>query len=167
MSELFVYFSIISGLIMGSIVYFIRMKSTKKPMSIRKIVLPPIMMSTGALMYIYEPFRLSPLEILESIVLGLVFSVILIVTTKFEVRDDDIYLIQNKLFPIILVSLLVIRTVIKWLLSETFDPMTLAGMFFLVGFSMIVPWRISMYFKYIKLKDKRELNLKEKRERTQ
>ena len=167
MSELFVYFSIISGLIMGSIVYFIRMKSTKKPMSIRKIVLPPIMMSTGALMYIYEPFRLSSLEIVESIVLGLVFSVILIVTTKFEVRDDDIYLIQNKLFPIILVSLLVIRTVIKWLLSETFDPMTLAGMFFLVGFSMIVPWRISMYFKYIKLKDKRELNLKEKRERTQ
>ena len=71
MSELFVYFSIISGLIMGSIVYFIRMKSTKKPMSIRKIVLPPIMMSTGALMYIYEPFRLTPLEILESIVLGL------------------------------------------------------------------------------------------------
>ena len=154
MSELFVYFSIISGLIMGSIVYFIRMKSTKKPMSIRKIVLPPIMMSTGALMYIYEPFRLSSLEIVESIVLGLVFSVILIVTTKFEVRDDDIYLIQNKLFPIILVSLLVIRTVIKWLLSETFDPMTLAGMFFLVGFSMIVPWRISMYFKYQNLKDK-------------
>ena len=61
---------------------------------------------------------------------------------------------RSKLFPVILISLLIIRSVGKFFLSDSIDPGQLAGMFFLLAFSMIVPWRIAMYVKYKKLKDR-------------
>ncbi|PXA44914.1 cytochrome C biogenesis protein CcdC, partial [Staphylococcus pseudintermedius] len=33
------------------------------------------------------------------------------------------------------------------------DPGELAGMFFLLAFSMLVPWRLAMLYRYKKIKD--------------
>ena len=69
---------------MGIVVIVIRMKAQKFPVNEKKIILPPIFMSTGALMYVIPYFRLT--EILESIILGVIFSSVLIWTSHFEVR---------------------------------------------------------------------------------
>ena len=47
-------------------------------------------MSTGALMYVIPYFRLTG-EILESIILGVIFSSVLIWTSHFEVQGGGIY----------------------------------------------------------------------------
>jgi len=91
------------------------------------------------------------MEILEAVVVGMFFSIFLIYTSNFVVKDNLIYMKRSKLFPLILISLLIIRSVMKFYLSSTIHPGELAGMFFLLAFSMIVPWRIAMYFKYKKL----------------
>ena len=54
---------------------------------------------------------------------------------------------RSKAFPIILISLLIIRTLIKIFISSKIDPGEI-GMFFLLAFSMIVPWRLAMLYKY-------------------
>lgn len=59
---------------------------------------------------------------------------------------------RSKAFPIILISLLLIRTLLKIFISNKIDPGEIGGMFFLLGFSMIVPWRLAMLYKYKKLK---------------
>ena len=59
------------------------MKAAKKPASAKKILLPPLFMSTGALMYIFPEFRLTPMEIFESIAVGMLFSILLI--KKFQI----------------------------------------------------------------------------------
>ena len=59
---------------------------------------------------------------------------------------------RSKAFPIILISLLLIRTVIKIFISNQIDPGEIAGMFFLLAFCMIVPWRIAMLYKFKKVK---------------
>jgi len=113
--------------------------------------LPPIFMSSGALMYFVPEFRLTPMEILEAVVVGMLFSILLIKTSKFEIRDNDIYLKRSKAFIFILVGLLAVRLLLKSILSSTIDVGQLSGMFFLLAFSMIVPWRLAMYISYKKL----------------
>ncbi len=72
-------------------VMFLRFKAAKKPVTKKKIILPPIFMSTGAMMYFLPEFRLTSLEIVEAITVGLIFSIFLIKTTKFEIRSEQIY----------------------------------------------------------------------------
>ncbi|WP_338447763.1 cytochrome c biogenesis protein CcdC [Niallia oryzisoli] len=135
---------------------FVRMKAAKKPASVKKILLPPLFMSTGAFMYVVPQFRLTPMEIMESIVVGMLFSILLIKTSKFEIKDQDIYLKRSRAFIFILIGLLVVRIAAKLVLSTTIDFGELSGMFFLLAFSMIVPWRLAMYRNYQKLS--KELN---------
>ncbi|WP_323702467.1 CcdC family protein [Mammaliicoccus sp. Dog046] len=150
---MYVLFSVVIAALMGLAVIVVRMKAQNYPTNTRKIVLPPFFMATGALMYVVPYFRLDGGEIVEAMLVGLFFSLFLIFTSNFEIKDNQIYMKRSKLFPFILISLLIIRTVGKFFLSDSIDPGQLAGMFFLLAFSMIVPWRIAMYFKYKKLKD--------------
>lgn len=143
--------SSVGAAFMAVSVVFIRLKAAKKPTNAKKIILPPIFMSTGALMYVLPQFRLTPMEILEAVLVGMLFSIFLIKTSKFEIRENDIYLKRSKAFVFILIGLLVIRIAMKSILSATIDIGQLSGMFFLLAYSMIVPWRVAMYRDYRKL----------------
>ncbi|CAC6135051.1 membrane protein [Staphylococcus aureus] len=149
---LYLIFSIIVALFMGTLVIVIRMKAQNYPVNEKKIVLPPFFMATGALMYVVPYFRLTGSEMLEAFIIGLLFSTVLIWTSRFEVKGTEIYMKRSKAFPVILISLLVIRTVMKIFISNEIDPGELGGMFFLLAFCMIVPWRVAMLYKYKKLK---------------
>lgn len=147
--------STIMAILMGSFVMFIRLRAQKKPVTTKKILIPPFAMSTGALMFIFEPFRVSSLQILEAVGIGLLFSLLLIFTSKFEIRDDAIYMKQSKAFPFILVGLLVLRVILKLVFAESLDVGELAGMFWILAFAMIFPWRIGMLIRYKKLEKAR------------
>ncbi|MGO2108278.1 MAG: CcdC family protein [Staphylococcus equorum] len=149
---LYLVISIIFAFIIGLGAIFVRMKAQNFPVNEKKIILPPFFMATGALMYVVPYFRLTGLEIVECIILGIAFSTILIWTSKFETQGSEIYMKRSKAFPIILISLLLIRTLLKIFISNKIDPGEIGGMFFLLGFSMIVPWRLAMLYKYKKLK---------------
>ncbi|MEQ6070526.1 CcdC protein domain-containing protein [Staphylococcus saccharolyticus] len=148
----YLIFSIAVAFLMGTIVIVIRMKAQKFPVNQKKIILPPIFMATGALMYIVPYFRLTGMEMLESLILGVLFSTVLIWTSRFEVKGSEIFMRRSKAFPVILISLLIIRTVIKIFISSEINPGEIAGMFFLLAFCMIVPWRLAMLYKYKKLR---------------
>ncbi|WP_226681394.1 CcdC family protein [Sutcliffiella horikoshii] len=151
MINLYTVLSTIFAVCMALLVLFIRMKAAKKPSSVKKIVLPPIFMSTGALMFLFPEFRVSSLQIVEALTVGAIFSIFLIKTSKFEMKDNDIYLKRSKAFVFILLGLLAIRVVMKLVLSTQIDIGELTGMFWLLAFGMIVPWRIAMYVKYKKI----------------
>lgn len=154
--ELMLIATTVGALGMGILAIFVRSKSAKKPASAKKIILPPLFMSTGALMFIFPFFRVAPLQIVEALAVGMLFSTVLIWTSKFEVRDGDIYLKRSKAFVFILIGLLLIRLVGKVVLSDTIDVGELGGMFWLLAFGMIVPWRLAMYMQYRKLQQKLE-----------
>ncbi|MGP3561068.1 MULTISPECIES: CcdC family protein [Geobacillus] len=139
------------AIVMTCFVFFVRMKASEKPTNAKKIILPPLFMSTGALMFIDPVFRVTRGELIEAVVLGLFFSLFLIKTSKFEIRGNDIYLKRSKAFVWILLSLIAIRFGLKTYLGRTIDYGQLSGMFYLLAFSMIVPWRIAMYVSYKKL----------------
>ncbi|WP_053362220.1 cytochrome c biogenesis protein CcdC [Bacillus sp. FJAT-27251] len=147
----YVLLSTIGAIGMGTLAMIVRMKAAKKPASAKKIILPPIFMSTGALMFIFPMFRVSFLQVMEALAIGMLFSILLIRTSKFEIRNQDIYLKRSKAFIYILVGLLAVRIIAKMVLSATIDVGELGGMFWILAFGMIVPWRIAMYLEYKKL----------------
>lgn len=146
-----VLISSIIAICMAVAVMFIRIKSSAKPATAKKIILPPIFMSTGALMFFVPMFRVTGAEFLEAITVGMFFSIFLIKTSKFEIRGNDIYLKRSKAFVFILIGLLVLRIGMKTILSSSIDYGSLSGMFWILAFGMIVPWRVAMYLSFRKL----------------
>lgn len=138
----------IMAVFMGIGVIFVRQRASARPLSLNKIVIPPVMMSTGALMYVFPYFRLSGVEILEALIIGLAFSLLLVFTTRYEEKDDELYVKPSKWFIGILFGLLILRLGLKSILSLSISPGEIGGMFFLLAFIMIVVWRLSMLVKY-------------------
>lgn len=132
--ELLFLIASIGAVIMGIVVIFVRKHASKTPLTLKKIIIPPVMMSTGALMYIFPYFRLSWIHIAETIVIGAIFSVVLIITTKYEVKNSELYVRQTKAFPVILMGLLLARIALKYIFSLNTTPGEIGGMFFLLAF---------------------------------
>lgn len=141
----------VGALMMGILAMFVRMKAAKQPATVKKIILPPVFMSTGALMFLVPMFRVTPAQILEAFSVGMLFSILLIRTSKFEVRDNQIYLQRSKAFIYILVGLLLLRLVMKSVLGHYISFGETSGMFFILAFGMILPWRLAMWYSFNKL----------------
>lgn len=144
--------STVMAVVMGVFVMFVRMRASRKPVNEKKIIIPPIAMSTGACMFFFEYFRVAPMQIVEAALAGMLFSIVLIVTSKFEVRDGEIFMKRSKAFFFILIALLAIRVVAKSILSSSIDVGELAGMFWILAFFMILPWRVAMLVQFLRLK---------------
>ncbi|WP_251357281.1 CcdC protein domain-containing protein, partial [Staphylococcus aureus] len=68
--------------VMGIFVTVMRMRAANHPVSAKKIIIPPIAMSTGALMFISPYFRVPLPQVFEAAVVGALFSIVLIMTSK-------------------------------------------------------------------------------------
>lgn len=133
---------------------FVRLKAAEKPASIKKIILPPLFMSTGALMFVFPEFQIKWIEVLEAVGVGIICSIFLIKTSKFEIRDHAIYLIPSKSFVFILFGLLIFRIIVKLAIGSTISLGETSGMFFMLAFGMIATWRLTMLYKYVQLEKK-------------
>ncbi|MDG5789058.1 cytochrome c biogenesis protein CcdC [Evansella sp. AB-P1] len=146
----------IFAVMMALFALFVRAKAMKRPANVKKIIIPPLAMSTGFLMFLYPPTRPTPLELIEAFTVGVIFSIILIKLSSFEIRDNKIYMKRSKAFPFILLGLLAIRIIFKTILGIHFEYEVLAGMFYVLAFGMILPWRIAMLVKFKRVE--KELN---------
>lgn len=105
-------------------------------------------------MFLLPIFRISMLEVLEVLVVGALFSIFLIKSTTFEIRQDKIYVIPSKAFIFILIGLLIVRLIIKQIIGSTISFGETSGMFFLLAYGMILTWRLDMLVRYIQLERK-------------
>lgn len=143
--------STIVAFVMATVMIFIRLKVSKRPTSVKRIILPPIFMSTGALMFLFPEFQVKTSQVIEALALGVLFSILLIKTSKFEIRQEQIYLVPSKAFVFILFGLLIVRIVLKLIIGSTISLGETSGMFFLLAFGMLLSWRIAMLYKYKQL----------------
>jgi membrane protein CcdC involved in cytochrome C biogenesis len=133
-------------------VVFIRLRASSRPVSIMKIIMPPLGMSTGFLMFLYPPMRIPLSWALVAFAVGVVFfSYPLMLTTKFQVEGKQIYARRSKAFIFILLALLVIRIAAHSYIEDLISVYQTGAVFFILAFGMIVPWRMYMYVQYRKL----------------
>ncbi len=113
-------------------------------------------------MFLYEPARPALLQVIEAVLVGFLFSILLMKTTKFEIREEQIYMKRSKAFAFILIGLLLARIVFKLVMGDAIHVEELAGMFFLLAYGMIIPWRISMFLNFKKIQKDLEQATKSK-----
>jgi membrane protein CcdC involved in cytochrome C biogenesis len=126
-----------------------RLRETKRPITARKIVIPPLGMSTGLSMFAYEPTRIPVVWGLTAFAVGALFlSYPLVKTSRLMRKGDEILLIRSKAFLWILLGLLAVRLVLRHYVEERVSPLQTGSLFFLLAFGMIVVWRVSMFREY-------------------
>ncbi len=141
----------ILSVLMAIFVTTMRVKRAKQPTSLKQIVLPPIFMSTGFIMFFYPPLQVDWSYAIESFFLGVVLSLPLIFTTKFEVKGPDIYIKRSKLFIFILLGLFLTRMTMRYFIEEYVSFYEASGFFYIMAIGMIFPWRAAMLFRYLQI----------------
>ncbi|CAH1212940.1 MULTISPECIES: CcdC family protein [Paenibacillus] len=136
-------------LVMALLAIFIRMKASHRPVTIRKILIPPLGMSTGFLMFVVPETHVPWLWALIALLVGwFIFSYPLIRSTKFERINGEIFATRSRSFVFILLGLLAVRLILHEVIQRYVTIPQTGGLFFLLAFGMIVRWRVYMYKHY-------------------
>lgn len=139
-------------IVMGTSMVILRIRATKKPTNAKKILIPPLGMSTGFLMFLFPPTRIPWSWAVLAFLVGMIFLAIpLIITSRFHIVDGEIYLKKSRAFVFILLILLSVRIGLHSYIEQHISIMETAGLFFILAFGMLLPWRLAMYQQYRKL----------------
>ena len=149
--------TLLGTLIGSSAVLAWRVRETRTPVTARKILVPPLGMSTGFLMFLAPPTRVPVAWGLAAFLAGaLLFAYPLVRTSTLARAGDDIVLKRSKAFLWILLGLLAIRLAARDYVEQYIDAVQTGSLFFLLAFGMLLPWRVAMYLRYRALRG--ELN---------
>ncbi|MCY0877182.1 MAG: cytochrome c biogenesis protein CcdC [Firmicutes bacterium] len=129
-------------------VIMVRLQAAKKPTSVRKIIIPPLGMSTGYLMFIFPFMRISWTYGIIAFGVGLLFSIPLIISSHMEVSDGQVYLKRSPAFIVVLLVLLIVRLGLHSYIEKYVTIPQTGAVFFILAFGMLLPWRIAMYLRY-------------------
>jgi membrane protein CcdC involved in cytochrome C biogenesis len=93
----------------------------------------------------------SVTEVLIAFGLGLLFSIPMVMTTNYEVREDNqIYAKKSTAFIFALVGLVIVRLALREYFS-TIDQVTLSLLSLILALGYVGVWRITSYIKFRKI----------------
>ncbi|MGX9135105.1 CcdC protein domain-containing protein [Rummeliibacillus sp. JY-2-4R] len=116
-----------------------------------RILLPLLYMSPAFSVVIQPSVHMTSIEIVVSVIFGIIFSVPLIYTTSYEIREDgNIYAKKSIGFVIALISIFIIRQLVKYYLPGI-DALTLNALSIISLFVYVGLWRIISYTKFKKV----------------
>jgi membrane protein CcdC involved in cytochrome C biogenesis len=116
-----------------------------------RILLPLLYMSPALGVVIQPSVHMTSIEIVVSVIFGIVLSVPLIYTTGYEIREDGkIYAKKSIGFVIALICVFIIRRLVNNFLPHI-DALTLNALSIISLFVYIGLWRIISYTKFKKV----------------
>lgn len=144
--------SIIISALAGLTLIFLRMRAGKRPTNLRKIIIPPLGMATGFIMFAFPQTHIAWFWGLAAFLTGmLIFAFPLIVTTRLERIESKIYVRRSKAFIFIMLTLFVVRLSLHGIVEQYMSIPQTGAVFYLLAFGMIIPWRLAMISDYMRL----------------
>lgn len=129
-----------------------RLRETTRPLTLKRIVIPPVAMSSGFGMFFYPPTRVPLSWALLAFLAGAtLFAVPLVRTSSLSLLDGKVYLKRSRAFLWVLLGLLVVRLVLREQVSHYVTPLQTGSLFFILAFGMIVHWRLNMLSRFRRL----------------
>jgi len=126
-----------------------RVRETKRPVTARKIIIPPLGMSTGFCMFAYAPTRIPLLWGLSAFAVGaLVLSYPLLKSSRLVRVGEVVMLERSPAFLWILLGLVAVRFAARSYIEHYVSPLQTGSIFFVLAFGMILRWRTLMYLEY-------------------
>lgn len=138
---------------MGAVVILAwRVRETATPVTLPKIVIPPLGMSTGLLMFVRPEARVPWLWALTALAVGaLVFAVPLARTSRLTLDGDVVRMQRSRAFLAILLALVAVRLFLRAWVERYVSVFQTGALFFLLAFGAIVRWRVAMLLEYLRL----------------
>lgn len=144
--------SIVISALAGLTLIVLRMRAGKRPTSLRKIIIPPLGMATGFVMFAFSQTHIPWFWGLAAFLTGmLIFAFPLIVTTRLERVKSEIYVRRSKAFVFIMLTLFIIRLSLHSVVEQYMSIPQTGAVFYLLAFGMILPWRLAMISDYMRL----------------
>ena len=141
--------ALVATLVGGAAVVAWRLRETQRPVTAAKILVPPLGMTTGFLMFLVPQTRIPLAWAVAAVLAGaLLLSYPLVRTSKLERSGDAVLLQRSPLFLVILLVLLAVRLAARAWVERYVDAVQTGSVFFLVAYGMLVPWRVTMYLRY-------------------
>jgi len=141
-----------ASIVGAAVIFTWRLRETTRPITARKILIPPLGMSTGFCMFVYPPTRVPPTWGLAAFLVGaLVFCWPLVKTSRLTREGDAIMLKRSRAFLWILLGLVAVRLAARTYVEQLISPLQTGSIFFLLAFGMILPWRVLMFLEYRRL----------------
>ncbi len=133
----------------GAAVLAWRVRETRTPVTTRKIVIPPLGMSTGFGMFLSAQMRVPLTWAIVAFLFGaIVLSWPLARTSSLERQGDVVMMRRSNGFLLILLGLLALRLVLHEYVGALLPPRQTAAIFFILAFGMILRWRVGMYLRF-------------------
>lgn len=137
-------------LLIAMLILWRRIRSMYRPIKGVGIrLLLPILYITPAFALILNPnAHLMWMEVMIAIIVGVILSLPLIWTTRYEMREDhQIYAKKDPSFILAFLLVLAIRFVLRGYFNDM-SPDTLLSLFMIVLMSYAIPWRIISFAKF-------------------
>ena len=126
-----------------------RIREGRTAVTIRKIVIPPLGMSTGFCMFIVPAFRVPWAGAGIAFLLGAILLAWPLVATSRLILENGIIKMQRSgVFFAVIVVLALVRFLARSYLDEIMSLEQTGGLFFILAFGMIVRWRLRMLMEY-------------------
>lgn len=146
---------ILAPLIGGAAVLAWRLEETRSPVTLARIVLPPLGMSTGLAMFAVPAMRIPWSWAVVAFLTGaLVLGHVLSRTSSLERRGSVVWMRRSNRFVVLLLGLLTLRLLLHDWIDHLLPPAQTASVFFLLAFGMIVRWRVGLYRTYRRIVDR-------------
>lgn len=129
-----------------------RVSETRRPVTPRGIILPPLAMSTGFAMFLAPAFRVPWPWALGAFVTGAsVLALPLVRTSELTIEGSAVMLRRSRAFIAIVLGLALVRYAARDYVGQMLPAPQTAAVFFILAFGMILRWRAWMLKEYRKL----------------
>ena len=126
-----------------------RVREGRTAMTVKKIVMPPLGMSTGFCMFIVPAFRVPWMWGLAAFLVGaIVFAYPLLLTSRLKREGDAIMMKRSSAFFTVVIVLAAVRYFARGYLDSYMTLEQTGGLFYLLAFGMILRWRTKLSFAY-------------------
>lgn len=138
-----------AAIVGGCVVLGWRIQETRRPLTLPRIIIPPLGMSTGLSMFLYPPTRVPLSWAFGAFAAGvLIFSVPLIRTTDFTIEEGQVYLTRSRAFLWVILLLIAVRTLMREYVDHILPPLKTGAVFYLLALGMILTWRLWMLMRF-------------------
>ena len=129
-----------------------RLRETRRAVSLRKIVIPPLGMATGFSMFFIPAFRI-PLAWagLAFLIGAIALAYPLVLTTRLIREGDAIMMKRSSAFLAVIFVLAAVRFLARGYFDTLLTAQQTAALFFILAFGMILRWRAKLFIDFRKL----------------
>ncbi len=129
-----------------------RVREGRTPVTLRKILIPPLGMASGFCMFFAPQFRVPILWAMAAFTIGaLLLAYPLLLTSRLEHEGDAIMMKRSRAFFLVILLLAALRYFARRYFDHVLTIEQTGGLFFILAFGMVLRWRLTMMAQYRRL----------------